>query len=259
MYHPNLGRWMTEDPILLEGGDPNYYRFVGNNPTNATDPSGLQEVPIKIKTRKVKMPDGTVKDEPYPVSEEPRCKQGVNALAGNTKKYCVVLITDDTTDTDPAGWMKDEPNAKIYCRVRNLNDAIQILNGDSYWNGSGFAGKYDDGSICRLIISGHNRATGCGASVSISRFPYFTNKDDTTVLSYRTITGKKAHAISRKLSPDAVVIIASCHAGDDPRKMQILADNLRRPVQASDGDCMLGYGTSGMYRQVNPVGVKPKP
>ena len=29
------------DPIGIEAGDPNFYRYVGNSPTNATDPLGL--------------------------------------------------------------------------------------------------------------------------------------------------------------------------------------------------------------------------
>ena len=39
-YDPNDGRWLTEDPIGFAGGDSNLYRYVGNSPTNATDPSG---------------------------------------------------------------------------------------------------------------------------------------------------------------------------------------------------------------------------
>lgn len=41
MYDPSIGRWLTPDPIGFDGGDPNLYRFVGNSPTNSTDPSGL--------------------------------------------------------------------------------------------------------------------------------------------------------------------------------------------------------------------------
>ncbi|MGL4419168.1 MAG: RHS repeat-associated core domain-containing protein, partial [Gemmataceae bacterium] len=36
------GRWMQEDPIGFAAGDVNLHRYVGNNPTNASDPSGLQ-------------------------------------------------------------------------------------------------------------------------------------------------------------------------------------------------------------------------
>ncbi|MBI1916597.1 MAG: hypothetical protein HYS12_17955 [Planctomycetes bacterium] len=44
MFDPTIGRWTTEDPIGFEAGDANLFRYVGNDPTNATDPSGLKIV-----------------------------------------------------------------------------------------------------------------------------------------------------------------------------------------------------------------------
>jgi RHS repeat-associated protein len=40
-YDPATGRFLSQDPIGIDAGDPNFYRYVGNGPTNATDPSGL--------------------------------------------------------------------------------------------------------------------------------------------------------------------------------------------------------------------------
>ncbi len=42
-YDPQTGRWLSQDPIGFAAGDANLYRYVGNSPTNRTDPSGLQE------------------------------------------------------------------------------------------------------------------------------------------------------------------------------------------------------------------------
>src|SRR5262249_32311224 len=39
---PAGGVWMEKDPKGFGAGDPNLYRDVGNDPTNATDPSGLE-------------------------------------------------------------------------------------------------------------------------------------------------------------------------------------------------------------------------
>jgi RHS repeat-associated protein len=39
-YDPTLGRWLSEDPIGIEGGI-NLYTYAGNDPVNARDPSGL--------------------------------------------------------------------------------------------------------------------------------------------------------------------------------------------------------------------------
>ncbi len=40
-YDPVIGRFISEDPIGLDGGYTNFYVYVGNNPTNLTDPTGL--------------------------------------------------------------------------------------------------------------------------------------------------------------------------------------------------------------------------
>ena len=40
-YDPNLGRFISEDPIGFGGGDVNLYGYVWNNPVNFYDPSGL--------------------------------------------------------------------------------------------------------------------------------------------------------------------------------------------------------------------------
>lgn len=41
MYDPSIGRFISEDPIQIEAGDTNYYRYVGNSPTNYIDPTGF--------------------------------------------------------------------------------------------------------------------------------------------------------------------------------------------------------------------------
>jgi RHS repeat-associated protein len=41
-YSPTLVRWLQNDPVGFAAGDRNLYRAVGDRPTNATDPSGLE-------------------------------------------------------------------------------------------------------------------------------------------------------------------------------------------------------------------------
>jgi len=36
-YDPAVGRWLSEDPIGLSGGDSNFYRYVGNQPIARTE------------------------------------------------------------------------------------------------------------------------------------------------------------------------------------------------------------------------------
>jgi RHS repeat-associated protein len=40
-YAPATGGWLSPDPTGLSAGDTNLYRYAGNSPTNAADPSGL--------------------------------------------------------------------------------------------------------------------------------------------------------------------------------------------------------------------------
>ena len=40
-YDPKTGRFISQDPTSFAAGDVNLYRYVGNGPTNATDPTGL--------------------------------------------------------------------------------------------------------------------------------------------------------------------------------------------------------------------------
>jgi RHS repeat-associated protein len=44
--NPALGRWMQNDPMGFAAGDANLYRYVGDNPANATDPAGLFQFSI---------------------------------------------------------------------------------------------------------------------------------------------------------------------------------------------------------------------
>ena len=44
-YHPQVGRFMREDPIGFAGGDSNLYRYALNDPINSVDPYGLLTIP----------------------------------------------------------------------------------------------------------------------------------------------------------------------------------------------------------------------
>jgi RHS repeat-associated protein len=44
------GRWDQEDPTEFEPGDPNLYRYAGNDSTNRVDPSGLSTLKIDVSS-----------------------------------------------------------------------------------------------------------------------------------------------------------------------------------------------------------------
>jgi RHS repeat-associated protein len=57
-YDPQQSRFISEDPIGFAGGDANLYAYVGNNPLNATDPSGLSTIVVFVGPRKSRKEQG---------------------------------------------------------------------------------------------------------------------------------------------------------------------------------------------------------
>jgi hypothetical protein len=55
VYDTNTSRWLQPDPKGFDALDPNLYRGMGNDPTNATDPSGL--APLGLSFRHMVPPD----------------------------------------------------------------------------------------------------------------------------------------------------------------------------------------------------------
>jgi hypothetical protein len=52
VFDSTIGRWQTKDPKSFDAGDTNLYRFVGNHPSYATDPSGLiKRSPVTVMFR----------------------------------------------------------------------------------------------------------------------------------------------------------------------------------------------------------------
>ncbi len=45
-YDPALGKWTTQDPEGFAAGDWDLYRYVGNNATDAVDPSGMYFIAV---------------------------------------------------------------------------------------------------------------------------------------------------------------------------------------------------------------------
>ena len=47
-YDPDLGRWVSEDPLGLQGGELNLYRYASNQPVRVIDPSGREAAAATI-------------------------------------------------------------------------------------------------------------------------------------------------------------------------------------------------------------------
>jgi RHS repeat-associated protein len=72
-FDPQVGRWTEPDPIRFAGGDADLYDYVGGNPVNRTDPSGLGpdlgELPAECYA--APFPCSGPHDPPPPVPNQP--------------------------------------------------------------------------------------------------------------------------------------------------------------------------------------------
>lgn len=99
-YSPNLGRWINEDPIALEGGI-NLYQYVRSNPLKYTDPLGLLDPcgglfygPDAYKKMKAGVKEGVKVDYPNATPEE------VETAAMQITKEMRVLEAKDIAEKD---------------------------------------------------------------------------------------------------------------------------------------------------------------
>ena len=73
-YDATVGRWLTRDPILFEGGDTNLYAYVGGDPVNFVDPSGLSIADIIENWREIKKKYKELKKEINDIRKNALCK-----------------------------------------------------------------------------------------------------------------------------------------------------------------------------------------
>ena len=88
-YDPNLGRFISSDPLGFDGGDANLYRYVGNNPIANTDPSGL--------VREESFPThqlGQIPGTSYEVTFMPSLEDRISENLRQAPNYAFAVVSD---------------------------------------------------------------------------------------------------------------------------------------------------------------------
>jgi RHS repeat-associated protein len=109
-YDPQVGRFISEDPIGFDGDDENFYAYVGGDPLNNDDPSGLK--PKRKRRRHAS--EKPAPSQPAPKKDAECCdnerfKNLLPYQIEDRKAQCRAIRTllerESTQGTGPASWI----------------------------------------------------------------------------------------------------------------------------------------------------------
>jgi RHS repeat-associated protein len=123
-YDPQTGRWMAKDPIGFAGGDVNLYAYVGSDPVNFTDISGMTQEDIVRLTNLARQtqPDLNV---PSRVHTGSMIGDGVRFTNPLTLRVTVhEKFLQELNDTDRQGLLQTIIHESIH-RTRPRSDMIK--------------------------------------------------------------------------------------------------------------------------------------
>lgn len=169
-YDPNSGRFIQKDPIGLKAGDTNFYRYVGNNPLNSVDPSGLDTCGVGFSISAT--------------------------LFSHTLGVGVQYVWDDNGGAGLAGTIGYGPGGSVglsasgvagvsYTNANSINDLSGVggSSGASAFSGFGAQNEVNYGNG----YQGYTSSLGYGGGASV-----YTQITDTGVYNFnKAIKGKK--------------------------------------------------------------------
>ena len=242
-YDAAIGSWTSQDPLGFAAGDANLYRYVGNSPTNATDPLGLLRyvdpegaggsgagAPSPDKSGSDAGSGGQAPPTSAPPPAQSPSAQGPQPItdpdpqchfpAQRPPTPMVVVITNKAPEQEEEFWRKKYPQAAVIGGVKDINDMLRRLR------------ESDLHGIRRLIIAGHGGPMG---SVAVD--------GDQPPIGASTIVGTSALELRVRMGHYfPIIVISACGQGRWPNQLQQLADNTGCVVIAPKGDC----GGAGM-------------
>jgi hypothetical protein len=110
-YNPEVGRFISRDPIGYEAEDVNLYRYVSNNSLNKKDPLGLAEIPW--------LPIPTPKIPSIPLPKIPPIIPNFPMLPSGSPEC----------DKYPACYTYAGTNARCFCKCAGDSDWSQYVRG----------------------------------------------------------------------------------------------------------------------------------
>ncbi len=143
-YDPTTGRFLSKDPLGYDAGDANLYRYVGNGPTNGTDPSGTVIIfPVVIAIGGILIGPSIVNapnlgDKTYPPNSD------LNMFVGVTSAYSAYQAAQAAQQVPRAA-------KSFQAMMLRRKDAVQIVFGNNP-NQVYHTFRYIDGVIDRKKV-----------------------------------------------------------------------------------------------------------
>lgn len=98
MYDPELGRWLSEDPIGFSSTDFNLVRYAKNASTYFTDPDGFKSKPLEFKTILNKAVVTASEETVDQLIDTPDGQKALGGITPDTEKRKVSIETECATD-----------------------------------------------------------------------------------------------------------------------------------------------------------------
>jgi hypothetical protein len=171
----DTGRWLNPDPLGL-GPDTNPYRFVGNGPTNAADPSGLDPVPGDTGYVPARPP---IPNDPWnPLTHNnPGDTPILGPLPKSTSRIVEapkITIAVNTASDDLSNWKNGtwgQPSSFWSLQGNGASGSIRRLSGPGVWVTMKHKGPFVCNSVAHGTIGGKGN-TGAGSA----RIYFYTTK-----------------------------------------------------------------------------------
>jgi RHS repeat-associated protein len=100
-FDPDTGRFVSEDPWNFYAGDPNFYRYVANDPTDFIDPSGNKIVPSPGPGAGAGINIFNYQTATAYLKGDPSCGAVINKLENSPRIFTLEFIHNGNDDYDP--------------------------------------------------------------------------------------------------------------------------------------------------------------
>jgi RHS repeat-associated protein len=143
-YDPQARRFLSEDPIGLNGGI-NLYAYAGNNPINMTDPQGQEDPNIAYQAKLKDFMNGRISEMPAPPAPQPPANAMLITSISKNKTHFIGQDADGgywkmeiETRVDICSGSKKDAGGE-FCSYVDINSLKAMMHWDQKAYGPAFA------------------------------------------------------------------------------------------------------------------------